>query len=134
MADGTSAVWYLLKTNVTLIASVPAARITSGVIPQATALPAIGLTSVSQVRRRTVGDAAADKFVTERVQVTVHADTYPNLKAALALVRSAVTRRPGTVNGTAVDSILVDVTGPDFRNDQAGIYAGSQDFLVRFNE
>lgn len=133
MTEAVAAVWYMLKTDSTLILTVPAARQFSGVIPLGIALPAIGLNHISSVRHRTVG-SGVDPFTTTRVQVTVHADTYPNLRAVLALVRTALPKRPGTVNGCAIDSILIDGEGPDFRNDTAGIYMRSQDVIVRFNE
>lgn len=133
MAEAVPAVWYLLKTSAALIAVVPAARIFSGVIPHGTALPAIGVNHISSVRNRTVG-SGVDAFTSSRVQVTVHADTYPNLRTVMPLVRAALPKKPGTVNSVAVDSILIDSEGPDFRNDEAGIYMRSQDCIVRFNE
>lgn len=133
MADGTTALWFLLKSNAGLTDTVPADRITSGVIPQGSTLPAIGLNHVSTVRRNGV-KGGEDAYCVERVQVTVFAATYPNLRAVMALVRGAVSRKPGVVNGTKVDSILTDLEGPDFRDDEAGIYARSQDFIVNFNE
>ena len=127
------AVRYLLANNAGLIAVVPAARIFSGVIPQGTALPALAVSHVSTVRRQAIVD---DTFCASRVQVTVLAATYPTQKSILALVRAAVTRRPGTVNSVKVDSILKDMEGPDFRNDAVDppIYMGSQDFTVMFTE
>jgi hypothetical protein len=127
------AVSHLLENDASLIAVVPAARQFGGLIPQGTALPALAITSVSTVRRQEVN---ADNFCIERVQVTVHAATYPQQKQVLALVRAALPRRPGTVNTVKVDSILTDTTGPDFRNDSVDppIFMGEQDFMVRYSE
>lgn len=127
------AVSHLLENDAGLVAVVPAARQFAGLIPQGTAVPALAITSVSTVRRQ---EAIADNFCTERVQVTVHAATYPQQKQVLALVRAALPRRPGTVNTVQVDSILKDTTGPDFRNDQVDppIFMGEQDFMVRYSE
>jgi hypothetical protein len=134
MAEAVPAVWYLLKTNASLIATVPAARIFSGVIPEGTAAPTIAVNHVSTVRRNTIS-GSGDRLCTSRIQVTVHADTYPNLRAVMALVRAALPRSVGTtVNGTDLVAILVDGEGPDFRNDSAGLYMRSQDFMVTFNE
>jgi hypothetical protein len=33
-----------------------------------------------------------------------------------------------------VDSILSNIEGPDFRDDDAGIFMGSHDFIVTYNE
>ena len=127
------AVSHLLENDAALVAVVPAASQFAGLIPQGTALPALAITSVSTVRRQEVN---ADNFCIERVQVTVHAATYPQQKQVLALVRAALPRRPGTVNGVEVDSILKDATGPDFRNDAVDppIFMGEQDFIVRYSE
>lgn len=132
MSD-VKAVRYLLANNASLIAVVPAARIFSGVIPQGTTLPALGVSHVSTVRRQAVSN---DTFCTARVQVTVLAATYPTQKSILALVRAAVTRKPGTVNSVKVDTILKDLEGPDFRNDAVDppIYMQSQDFIVHYTE
>lgn len=133
MTEAIAGVWHLLKTNAALIAVVPAASIYSGVIPHGIATTCIGLNHISSVRHRTT-NSGVDEFCTSRVQVTVHADLYETLPAVLALVRAALPKRPGTVNGCAIDSILIDGEGPDFRNDAAGIYMRSQDVLVRWNE
>lgn len=132
MADAVSPVWHLLSTNATLIAQVPAARITAGVIQQGTTLPAIGVNHISTVREQSVSGPTG--ICRSRIQVTVHADTYPKQRSILALVRAALPRSRGTVNGVAIDSIVTDTEGPDARNDAAGIYQGSQDFLVVFTE
>lgn len=131
MSD-VKAVRYLLANNATLIAQVPAARIMAGPLPQGTAVPAISVTHVSTVRRHAVA-ATAKEVCTSRVQVTVLADTYPMQKSILTLVRAALPRSRGTVNGVNVEAILIDSEGPDFTDD-AGLFIGSHDFTVTFTE
>ena len=130
MSD-VKAVLYLLANNSTLNAQVPASRIFAGVIPQGTAAPAIAVTHVSTVRPQMVN--AASKLCVSRVQVTVMAASYASQKAVLALVRAALPRSRGSVNGVAVDSILPDIEGPDF-TDEAGLYMGSIDYRVTYTE
>lgn len=125
------AVRYLLANNATLIAQVPAARIVIGVLIQDTALPAISVTHVSTVRPQMVN--AASKLCVSRVQVTVMAGSYATQKSVQALVRAALPRSRGSVNGVAVDSILIDTEGPDF-TDEAGLYMGSIDYRVTYTE
>lgn len=132
MSD-VKAIRYLLANNAPLIAVVPAAKIMAGVIPQGTALPAIAVGHVSTLRRHTIA-ASGTEHCTARVQVTVHASTYVSQKAVLTLVRAALVRTRGTINGVAVDSLLHDLDGPDFRNDEAGIFMGSVDYIITFNE
>jgi len=133
MPDALSAVRYLLANNAGVTAEVAAARIMAGVIPQGTALPAIGISHVSTVRREVV-KGGESKFNTTRVQITVHAATYPKQRSVLRLVRAALPRSRGTVNGTAVDAIVTDLEGPDFRDDEAGIFMGTQDYIVTWTE
>lgn len=125
------AVRYLLANNAPLNAQVPAARIIGGVLPQGIELPAISVTHVSTVRPQMVN--AASKLCVSRVQVTVMAGSYATQKSVQALVRAALPRSRGSVNGVAVDSILIDTEGPDF-TDEAGLYMGSIDYRVTYTE
>ena len=130
MSD-VKAVRYLLANNATLTAQVPADRIFSGIVPQGTAPPTIAVTHVSTVRPQMVNTAS--KLCVSRVQVTVMAASYATQKSVLALVRAALPRSRGSVNGVAVDSILIDTEGPDF-TDEAGLYMGSIDYRVTYTE
>jgi hypothetical protein len=127
------AVRYLLANDATLNATVPATRIMAGIVPQGTVLPCIGITSVSVIRRHTPTKETRE-FCIARVQVTLMASTYPLLMTLKALVRAAVPRSRGTVNGVLVDSILLDSEGPDFASGDAGILMSSLDFTVHYNE
>jgi hypothetical protein len=130
VSDAVKAVRHLLANNATLIATVPAARIMAGVLPQGTALPALAVTHVSTVPRNPVASPATLYF-TSRVQVTVFAASYVSQQAVAALVRAALPRSRGSVNGVAVDSIILDSIGPDFNNDEA-MCIGSLDFSVTY--
>lgn len=126
-------VCHLLKNNAPLIAVVPAAKIMAGRIPQNTALPAIGVMHVSTVRRHPVAGTATE-LCTSRVQITVHAATYPTQKSILVLIRAALPRTRGTVNGVVVDSLMHELDGPDMSDDEAGIFEESVDYVVKFIE
>lgn len=130
MSD-VKAVRFLLANNATLTAQVPASRIVSGILPQGAALPAIAVTHVSTVRTQMV--ASASGVCISRVQVTIFAATYATQKSIMALIRAALPRSRGTVNGVAIESIIPDVEGPDF-TDESGIYMGSIDFSVTYTE
>lgn len=132
MSDAVAAVRYLLANNAGLTAQVAVARIMAGVLPQGSALPAVSVMHVSTTRGQNL--SAASGMATSRVQVTVHAATYPVLRQVLDLVRAAVPRSRGTVNGVYVDGILPDAEGPDFTTTEPAIYHGSQDFVVTFTE
>ena len=51
----------------------------------------------------------------------------------MALVRAALPRSRGVVDGVAVDNIIPDTEGPDF-TDEAGLYMGSIDYRVTYTE
>jgi len=122
----------LLTANAALIAAVPATKIFAGAVPVNTELPAISVASVSGIPRNTVAMTETGKMVTERVQVTVLAKTYPLQKSYMLLVADALPNMHGTVNGFACDSIVPDNEGPDFYDDAAIIYEQSADFMVKF--
>lgn len=131
--SGVNVVRYLLAANATLIASVPSTKIMAGVLPLNTAMPAIGITQISASSRNIVAMNSSTKMVTERVQVTVMAESYPSKKAILNLVRAALPKTRGTVDSINVDSVIDDTEGPDLDDPATGIYTQSQDFIVRFN-
>ena len=132
MSGAVSAIYHLLANNSSLIAVVPAARIMAGPLPQGTAAPAIAITHISSMPRNQV-TTTSELFFDARIQVTVLAKSYAVQRQALKLVRAAVSRKPGTVNSVKVDAILPDVEGPDFDNT-AGLFMGSQDFVVTYSE
>lgn len=130
MSD-VKAVRYLLANSATLIAQVPAARIIGGVLPQGMALPAISVMHVSTVRPSFVAASAGMSIA--RVQVTIFSATYATQKSIMALIRAALPRSRGSVNGVAVESIIPDTEGPD-ATDDAGLYIGSIDYRVTYTE
>jgi hypothetical protein len=131
--SGVKVIRNLLVNNGALIAIVPEARILAGVVGQGASLPAIAINEISRVERHNAR-LAGPTLVTCRVQATVMAPSYPAQKQILDAIGAAVTTRSGVVQGVTVDSILRDVVGPDMRDDDAGIYMQSRDFIVRYIE
>ena len=124
----------LLAVHAPVLALVPAARIVAGTVPQGMPLPAICLAEISRVELPTVSRGQRTVQVTARVQVTVHASTYPDQKAVLQAARLGAGAHTGTVAGIAVRSVMRDVVGPDMSDVDAGIYQQSRDFKVVFVE
>ena len=131
--NGVIAVRSLLVADIGVASLVPVARIAAGMLPQGTDLPAISLMSVSSVDRN-VPAPGAKRRVTERVQVTVLARTYPEVKAILAAVRNAAADSMPVVEGLTDVTVHTDSAGPDFLDEETGIHMQSQDFRVSFNE
>lgn len=131
--NGVIVVRSLLVADTALTALVPEARIAAGTLPQGTVLPAISLMSVSSVDRN-IPAPGPKRRVTERVQITVLARTYPETKAILAAIRTAAADQMPAIDGLADVTVHTDSAGPDFLDEETGIHMQSQDFRVAFNE
>ena len=131
--NGVIAVRSLLVTDTGLTALVPEARIAAGSLPQGTVLPAISLMSVSSVDRN-IPAPGSKRRVTERVQVTVLARTYPETKTILTAVRKAAADQMPQIDGLSDVTVHTNSAGPDFLDEETGIHMQTQDFRVSFNE
>lgn len=129
--SGVAVILALLQDSAALTAKVPASRIQAGELPLKTQLPAISVTMISSVDRHVVKqDPGAGIFTTERVQVTVLAASYPKAAEVSRLVRCACQNTRGQIAGVKVDSILMELEGPDFFDDQITMVGRSRDFIV----
>jgi len=131
--NGVIAVRTLLVNDTGVTALVPVARISAGSLPQGTDLPAISLMSVSSVDRN-IPAPGAKRRVTERVQVTVLARTYPEAKTLIAAVRAAAADQMPAIGGLTDITVHTDSAGPDFLDEETGIHMQTQDLRVSFNE
>ena len=122
------AVYNILSTDVDLLEVVPKARIFPSLIPLGSTLPSIAYMLVSAVEDTAIG--LTSNRLRSRVQVTVAANSYPQVKEVAALVVSACNHKQGTFNGVQVDSVITDVVGADFRDDEVGIHYSTIDFRV----
>jgi len=123
--------YNLLKNNAALVALVPVARIFPSLIPLNTTMPAISYSLVSGVETTAIGLTTSLKR--DRVQITIAAKSYPDVKSIMALVIAAMNNKQGTFNGVRVDSVIKDVFGPDFRDDDAGVFYQSVDFKIDYH-
>ena len=123
-----------LLENYAPLTAIVLTRIYPGVIPQGSILPAIAYTHVSTVENSTIDANAEYALVTSRIQVTVVTADYPALKNIINLVRQACNYKHGTIKGIAVNSIRRELTGPDFRDDEAALFMQSIDFKITYHE
>jgi hypothetical protein len=130
--SATKAIYDMLKNSAGLTAVVPVAKIFAGLIPVNTAMPAIAYNQISAVRPKDI--AMVTRIVTARVQVTVMTKNYPQQKAIIDLVRAACDAKQGSFNGVVIDSCVVDIEGPDLRDDDAGLFMQTIDFIVKFSD
>ena len=131
--NGGVAVRALLTGNTALTALVPESRITAGILPQGSNLPAIALMSISGVDRNILKPGSR-RQVTERVQVSVLAATYPAAKAMMRVVRATAADQMPTVKGIENVVVHTDAAGPDFTDPKTGIFIQTQDLRVSFLE
>jgi hypothetical protein len=126
------AIYNLLSTNAPLIAVVPVIRIYPGLIPLNATLPAIAYNHISTVQDTSIGLTTLK--TRSRVQVTVAAKTYPEIKSIVKLVKTACNNKQGTFNNVKTDSVVLENIGADYRDDSAGIYYGTIDFRVNYDD
>ena len=131
--NGVIAVRSVLVADTGVTALVPVARIAAGMLPQGTDLPAISLMSVSSVDRN-IPAPGPKRRVTERVQVTVLARTYPEAKTLIAAIRAAAADQMPAIDGLFDVTVHTDSAGPDFLDEETGIHMQTQDLRVSFNE
>lgn len=129
MSD-TAIIRTLLAGNAALTALVPADRIRVGTIPQATALPAILVSTVSSNDRHRVADNSEPILITARTEVTVLAKNYADQRNAIDLIGKAIRGGRRMVGGVLVANIRPDIVGPDMHDKPLDIYMQSRDFQV----
>lgn len=123
----------LLVGAATVVAKVPADRIIAGTLKEGVELPALGITEVSSVPYGAIDGHAEYSVVTSRVQVTIMAKAYPDVKGLVDLVRRACNFQRGLIAGVDVISVVRDTVGPDM-SDDAGNSFQSIDFKVTYHE
>lgn len=123
---------HVLVGKSAMTSVVPAVRIRLGVLPVGQQLPAIGITSVSNVPYNSLGLNSPRRLVRERVQVTAYAQSYPQLDQIMALVGRAISNVYGTVADVDVQAIVPGQVGPDLERMDPQIFMRSRDYLVTY--
>jgi hypothetical protein len=127
---GVDFIGALLMGDYDVVQRVPAARIKAGGLPQGIALPAIAVTRVSRVGNDPLRGGASRSV--ERVQVTVMAPDYDTQTEVLRRILAACEGKAGTIAGAPNVSVTSAGGGPDFRDAEASIWSGSEDFRVSY--
>lgn len=124
----------LLQAYPPVTALVPSERIVAGTVPQEGDMPAIGIKEIGRNEFATVARAENRVLVRARVQVTVYAKSYPEQKAVLLAAKLGPGVHTGVVAGVTVRSVVRGEVGPDFSEEDAGIFEQSRDFMVSYIE
>lgn len=123
----------LLSSSVALTALV-GTKIYPGRIPQNTIMPAISYELVSSVEIAPINAQAGGVLLRSRVQVTVLARTYAEVKTIQEAVRSTLLFKSGLIAGVQVIGITRELIGPDDRDDELGLYMQGVDYLLIHDE
>jgi hypothetical protein len=132
--NGVFVMRKLLQAHAPLMALMSADSVVAGTVPQGDSLPAIGITEVSRSEFATVANGETSTLVRARIQITVHAKSYPSQKAVLLAAKLGAGVHSGVIAGVKVRSVRRGDVGPDFSDDSAGIYQQSRDFFVHYIE
>lgn len=130
---GMAAVRQVLVADAALAAIVPGTRIVVGEIAIDASLPSISITMISSVDMN-IPSPASTRFRTDRVQVTAICSDIIQRETVISAVRKAAADKRPTVSGITGVTIHTDGRGPNVEDDDASIYYGFQDFLVKFSE
>ena len=132
--SGVAIIRQLLAIYTPVTNLVPAARIICGQVPQGTALPAIGVSEISVTEIPTIARRTAGKTSRARVQVTVLAKSYPEMKNILKACALGPGVHTGDVLTYSVKAITQEGIGPEIPPGDDGILEQSRDFMVTFSE
>lgn len=130
MADVELAVYAILKAAGAVTALVGAgdgARIYPNVVPQDAGLPAIAYQRISSYRRAVHGSPAS--LARPRVQLTLLAESYSQVKALAAATREALDGYVGTVGGVGVNVALVEDETDEFGSSN-NLHVVRQDWMI----
>lgn len=119
-------------TPVTVL--VPAARVFAGPAPQGVAMPAITLTEVSGAEQDTVSRDRPKSLMRNRVQVTILANSYAQMKTLMLATKLGAGTHTGMIGAYQVNSVVPAGIGPEIPTEDSGIYEQSRDFMVTFQE
>lgn len=129
----------LISSNSGVTALV-AARLYPGRIPQNTLSPMVSYELVSGVEILPITANAGGTLIASRIQVTVLAKTFADVKAVQEAIRKAVLFQSGlfTFTTPAVSVRVIGITreliGPDTRDDDLGLYMQHVDYRVLHDE
>jgi hypothetical protein len=130
MADVEEAVYAILKAAsgvTTLVGGSSSPRIYPNVVPQDAALPAMAYQRISSYRRATHGSPAS--LARPRIQITMMAESYSQVKGVAAAVREALDGYVGTPGGVTVQAVLSEDETDEFGSSN-NLHVVRQDWMI----
>lgn len=133
--SSTAIMRALLVNHSPLTTLVPGSKVFVGAIPQGTVLPAVLITEVDGYPRAvsTTRNQSHD-MIEARVQVTVQAKSYADMKRILLAAKLGKGVHSGRFGNYRVKSVLPAGVNPELPPADDGIFEQSRDFMVTFME
>ncbi len=120
--------------NVAGVTNLVGTRRALGVLPQNCAMPALVYSVVDTMPVVTMNAIVGPQLLQSRIQVTALATTPAGVEQILTAVMAAMNLRAGTYATTVVAWTLRDIKSPITRDNEAGLWYGSQDFVAHWYE
>ena len=120
--------------NVSGVTSLVGTRRAVSQLPQGTAMPALVYESISTMPVMTVNASFGAQLLMSRVQVTALAENASGVDSVLSSVMSAMNLQSGTYASKSVVSVVRDLRTGIQKDNDAGIWYASQDFIIHFYE
>jgi hypothetical protein len=131
--SGVKVIGELLNASAAMLAAVPSDQMKGGGLEPGFQLNAIVVRSISKTYAQPLS-LGAKRRVLERVQLSGLAKSYLEQIQIMGLAVRACADKRGNFGGVEDVSVLLGAAGPDFIHGDQGIFEGSQDFMVSYNE
>ena len=103
-------------------------------LPQGSDMPALVYEAISTMPVMTVNASFGAQLLMSRVQVTALAENAAGVDSVLSSVMSAMNLQSGTYASKSVVSVVRDLRTGISKDNDAGIWYASQDFIIHFYE
>jgi branched-subunit amino acid transport protein len=120
--------------NVSGVTSLVGTRRAVSQLPQGTTMPALVYEAIDTMPVMMVNASFGAQLLMSRVQVTALADNAAGVDSVLSAVMSAMNLKSGTVAGKSVVSVVRDMRTGIQKDNDAGIWYASQDFIFHWYE
>lgn len=120
--------------NVSGVTSLVGTRRAVSQLPQGTAMPALVYESISTMPILKVNASFGAQLLSSRVQITALALDAAGVASVLSAVMSAMNLKSGTYASKTVVSSIRDIATGLAKDNDAGVWFGSQDFIIHWYE
>jgi len=125
---------YQLITADAAVAALVGSKVYPGRLPQNTVMPAVAYELIGSREILPIGAQVGGVLLKSRVQVSVLAKTYAEVKTIHEAIRKALLFQHGQIAGVSVISLTREFIGPDARDDALGLYTQGVDYLLVHDE